>query len=311
MGREGWAVAMLADPRYEELVVLPFKRETRYRSPQSVGRLTVVLLAFMRYHGLHSLDALLASFAQPDRYITKEMLLALGTYTKTAKQGQLYYSRFYVLKCIAWVFYKVPKDHAVWSAAKEPDRLEYKLRPEVEDLHFVTVTDLERMYAVADDKEKLLILLLITTGMRRGALARIRKDDIDLERNEIRTIEKGNKVTTYAVARPARELVARLVVREGLTFEYRAIERILDRLARRAGVTGPHHAHAFRHTYAKMLAKSNVPPLDIQALLGHASFDTTKSFYLKERNADTSKRQTTVPWYEPAPEQPVPRFLTE
>lgn len=309
--RAEWARLLLADPRYEELVVLPFMRQTRYRSPLSIGRFNTVLIAFMGYHGMRALDQLLASFEHPAKYVTKEMVLALGTFVRTDRKGELYFSRFYVIKTIARVFYGVPKDDPLWAELKEPSRLEYKLKPEVEDLHFVPVEDLERMYAVSDDKERLLLLLLVTTGMRRGALARIRGQDIDMENNEIRTVEKGNKVTTYPVVRPARDLIYRLMVEQNVTFKYGSIETILNRIARKAGVKCPHHAHAFRHTYAKMLARSHVAPLDIQALLGHASFDTTKSFYLKERNADTSKRQSCLSWYEPPAMPPVPRFLLE
>ena len=58
-------------------------------------------------------------------------------------------------------------------------------------------------------------------------------------------------------------------------------------MPRRVGVPKPpgEAAHAFRHTYAKGLVSKGVPLSAVQALLGHASLQTTQ-VYLRMTEAE-------------------------
>jgi site-specific recombinase XerD len=70
------------------------------------------------------------------------------------------------------------------------------------------------------------------------------------------------------------------ISRQGLNYHVR-------RWLRRAGVPKPEGevAHAFRHTYAKGLVSRGVPLSAVQALLGHASLQTTQ-VYLRMTGAE-------------------------
>ncbi|MDQ4149064.1 MAG: tyrosine-type recombinase/integrase [Actinomycetota bacterium] len=78
-----------------------------------------------------------------------------------------------------------------------------------------------------------------------------------------------------------------LVRYNGLPFTREALNYHVYRWLLRAGVHKPQGeaAHAFRHTYAKGLVAKGVPLPSVQALLGHASLNTTQ-IYLRMTGAE-------------------------
>jgi integrase/recombinase XerD len=70
------------------------------------------------------------------------------------------------------------------------------------------------------------------------------------------------------------------------------VRRLLRRIAREAGlpeaVWEHMHPHVLRHSAATLLAADNVPPTEIQALLGHADLRTTQRYIHHAGDLDTS-----------------------
>jgi site-specific recombinase XerD len=86
---------------------------------------------------------------------------------------------------------------------------------------------------------------------------------------------------------PIRPSDTLLVRYNGLPFTREALNYHVYRWLVRAGVHKPQGeaAHAFRHTYAKGLVANGVPLPSVQALLGHASLNTTQ-IYLRMTGAE-------------------------
>jgi integrase len=146
-------------------------------------------------------------------------------------------------------------------------------RKRPEDLDVVTVSDadVERMFAAASEWDEILCLSLLGyLGPRRGATARLRRRDVDLERGTIRFREKGGKVVTKPIPHELRELLA-VAEESGLWLspddylvpnrrrQYRSGERsdkvvyrIVKDVAERARVRA--HPHAIRAAFAVRFA---------------------------------------------------------
>ena len=171
--------------------------------------------------------------------------------------------------------------------------------------------------AAASPLEQLVVVLLLTTGLRLGGLVRLRAaeglDDI------LETVEKNGRPRTvrpthacrwlltrwYAAGgRPAGGYVFPSPMRAGAPLSTRRMHQVCARVFERAGVRGPvAHPHAFRHTVVHMLFMNGSsfvrgraarplapPPEAIAKWIGHASPAVTSSVYgrLSEREVEAS-----------------------
>ncbi|MBK9387351.1 MAG: tyrosine-type recombinase/integrase [Planctomycetes bacterium] len=140
--------------------------------------------------------------------------------------------------------------------------------------------EVERLLAVAakgEARDELLVRLLLGTGLRLGEALALEVGDIDLHRGVI-SVRKAKNDRPRVAYVPA-ELVPRLAEwirdREGPLFPIsgRHAQRMIERMAREAGVTAS--AHALRHTVATRVYARTGDLGVVQRVLGHASVATT------------------------------------
>ena len=143
----------------------------------------------------------------------------------------------------------------------------------------------------------LAVVLSITTGARRGELLALRWRDVDIERGLIHlrvdneTATKGG-VRSLPIADPAMPLLkARLEMRQkdefvggDLVFPSRVsrsqpveLKRPFATALKRAGIEG-FRWHDLRHSSASFMAAHGASLLEIGAVLGHKSAQTTKRY---------------------------------
>ena len=149
-------------------------------------------------------------------------------------------------------------------------------------------------------RDKALLEVLYTTGMRNGELRNLTLHDVDLESRELRINDgKGQKdrvvplgeIAAHYVAqyldraRPALvgkrpDAAARLFIsRRGRPLDPLVVnDRIIRKYVHQAGITKHVTAHGFRHTCATHMLKGRANIRHIQALLGHKSLDTTQMY---------------------------------
>ena len=173
---------------------------------------------------------------------------------------------------------------------------EYPRRPK--DLpKYLDREDIKALIDAADEerneerrkRDKLIVLLLYTTGMRVSELVSIKIGDVDLERLSIRIRGKGAKEREVFFSRALLPLLEEFVKgrrpseplfkgRNGKSIHYVTVERILRRLARRAGIGRKVTPHILRHSFATHSLMRGMDVREIQELLGHASLKTTQVY---------------------------------
>ncbi len=150
-------------------------------------------------------------------------------------------------------------------------------------------------------RDRAVIELLYSTGMRRSECAGLDIEDVDLHRGEILIrCGKGGKERIVPVGEKAlRPLMAyldervKILPHEEALFVSQRMKRITpeivaDRIRvwkENARVTSPGCTHAFRHSFASHLLAHGAPLEAIRRLLGHAQIGTTTRYtHLREEN---------------------------
>lgn len=145
-----------------------------------------------------------------------------------------------------------------------------------------------------------MLAVLLDTGLRAGELRGLRLCDVDLATGEIVILpetDKTRKGRTIALGRRAKlelgrywsrfrvgrglddEPTAPLFIGEttGRPLKHSALQLILKRLAKRAGVADV-HPHRFRHTFAIMALRGGMNPFALMHTLGHRDLAMTKKY---------------------------------
>lgn len=139
------------------------------------------------------------------------------------------------------------------------------------------------------NRDRLMILLLLDTGVRISELCAIKKTDIDLEEGSIRIFGKGAKERFVILSRRCIVAIGECLKNgngsdEILFFNQqrrrlntRHAFRLVQEIGERAGIKGL-YPHLLRHTYATNLLRKGGDLLLIKEALGHSSVSTTEIY---------------------------------
>ncbi len=152
----------------------------------------------------------------------------------------------------------------------------------------------------ADLRDRALLELLYSSGMRVSECSGLDLADLDLTHGTARVLGKGNKQRMTMVGRPARDAIEHWMVersrqlsrrrravstttvflnfRDGGSLSSRAMHTIVTRRAREAGLPGDVSPHALRHSFATHLLDRGADLRVVQELLGHESLSTTQIY---------------------------------
>ena len=151
----------------------------------------------------------------------------------------------------------------------------------------------------ADKKEKLIVTLLYTLGLRISELVNLELKDIKDE--WIRVLGKGNKHRDIPLLKSTKELIESYLstsVQKKFIFEKNgeklsenSLRYIVTKVFRRVGLKVT--PHQLRHSYASELLNANAPISDVSELLGHSSMATTQIYTklgsaLKQQNYNSA-----------------------
>ena len=142
---------------------------------------------------------------------------------------------------------------------------------------------------VTNPKHKFILILLYSTGIRRGELLQLKPGDIDRGNMQIwirggkgkkdRYVQLGKSVLAYmdeyiGLFNPKEYLI------EGVHEKYSptSVAQIINAAAKKAGITRRVTAHKFRHSYATHMLEDGIDTRFIQELLGHESIKTTQIY---------------------------------
>ena len=153
--------------------------------------------------------------------------------------------------------------------------------------------------------QKALVILLLSTGIRRTEVVTITLEDLDLEQRQVLIRGKGGKERVVPLAEQAVEAIREYLKHRvkttsrhlfvsangGHAIQGRIVNRILNRIIRRAGLEDQGITpHKLRHTFATHLIRNGADVRTVQELLGHADIQTTARYL----HSDTRTKQSAV-----------------
>ena len=144
-------------------------------------------------------------------------------------------------------------------------------------------------------RDKAILELFYSSGLRLSELAKLTLAQLDLGRNLVTVVGKGNKTRVIPVGSKAieaiqawlklrntwaapDELAIFISERSGKMLSTRQIERRVSLQAERAGISQHLHPHLLRHCFASHLLAGSGDLRAVQELLGHADIRTTQIY---------------------------------
>ena len=134
-------------------------------------------------------------------------------------------------------------------------------------------------------RDKLIITLLYSTGMRVGEFVKLRVEDIDFEERFIRILRENTKTgegrTIFVPREVLNDVRAYLKLKKknsGRIFNLstRRIQQLLKKYGARAGVEAT--PHTLRHTHVVHRLLDKVPITAVQKQVGHKRLTTTQIY---------------------------------
>lgn len=152
-------------------------------------------------------------------------------------------------------------------------------------------------------RDRAILEMLYSTGLRVSELANLARKDIDLDRGEFRVRGKGSKVRIVFVSERAKEHIQQYISERTdnhaplfLNYARRhtkkadilkdkerqlttvSIETIVRTYANHAGILKKVTPHVLRHSFATELLINGADIRSVQEMLGHASITTTQIY---------------------------------
>lgn len=138
--------------------------------------------------------------------------------------------------------------------------------------------------ATTNEKHKIIIELLYSSGLRLQELINLKYEHIDFE-NKTLTVKQG-KGQKDRITICSQRVLNRLDTqgtgyvlkgRKG-TYSQKSVQRALELLGKKAHITQRVTPHILRHSFATHLLENGTDIRYIQALLGHARLETTQMY---------------------------------
>jgi site-specific recombinase XerD len=208
---------------------------------------------------------------------------------------------YYVIAIRNFLKYLAKRDIKSLSA----DKIELPKTPS-RQIDVVEYADLERLLAApmlakqtpANSlralRDRAILETFFSTGLRLAELCNLSRY-ADWKRGEISVRGKGDKLRVVFIADSARKAIQDYLAKRGDTEEKlfisidksgkvigpitpRAVQRVVERRAKEAGIAKRVHAHQIRHSFATDLLMNGADIRSVQSLLGHANIATTQIY---------------------------------
>ncbi|MDM8000460.1 MAG: tyrosine-type recombinase/integrase [Dehalococcoidia bacterium] len=174
------------------------------------------------------------------------------------------------------------------------------------NVSFLRLDEMERLLAAPDVsnetglRDRAILEMLFSTGLRVSELVKLNRDQIDLERKELSVIGKGNRARVVFLSDDAASWVGKylgvrqdyfkpLFIRyagratvgkdgEKMRLTTRSVQRIVAGYAKRAMLQVKTTPHTLRHSFATDLLSGGADIRSVQEMLGHKSITTTQVY---------------------------------
>jgi len=172
------------------------------------------------------------------------------------------------------------------------------------EIEFLDGDELDRLLSAASGtsvkalRDRAILELLFSAGLRVSELININRDQINLNRQEFSVKGKGDKIRIVFISDTAKEalqkyLDKRMDIDPALFVRFskkkkmendkkrltpRSIQRIVKFYAAKAGIVKDVHPHTLRHSFATDLLSNGADIRSVQTMLGHSSITTTQIY---------------------------------
>lgn len=140
-------------------------------------------------------------------------------------------------------------------------------------------SQLERLFNYYSGKRnKLIIYLFISTGIRLSELANIKIEDINLEEKYIKIMCKGGKERNVLINEKCKRMIKDYMNTEGNLFNIkkRQIQNIVSSALKNLNLKGS--THTLRHSSASIIYQNTKDILLVKEFLGHSSVVSTQVY---------------------------------
>lgn len=196
-----------------------------------------------------------------------------------------------------------------------PEKIELAKEPE-RQVEFLEGDELDRLLAaplhdrhgelvaspsVIQLRDKALLELLFSTGLRVSEAAGLTRERVNLKKDEFTVRGKGSKLRVVFLTDSSKEWLKKYLNARGDTSLYlfvshdrakgkggrqaedapltpRSIERVVTKYSHRVGLMKQVSVHTLRHSFATDLLQNGADIRSVQAMLGHSSITTTQIY---------------------------------
>ncbi len=145
---------------------------------------------------------------------------------------------------------------------------------------------------VKDEKHRLMIELMYSSGLRVSELVNLRVRDLDFE-SGVGWVRrgKGRKDRVFVIANILKNKLRNFIIKRGLSYNswlflgrkgrhihIRTIQEIVKKAGLKARILKNVHPHTLRHSFATHLIENGYDLGAVQSLLGHANIQTTMRY---------------------------------
>ncbi len=208
---------------------------------------------------------------------------------------------YYVIALRSFLRFLIKNDYKTLEPSKidlpktESRSLKFLDRDQVD--HLVTSIDTSKEEGLRD---RSILELLFSTGLRVSELAKLNRDQINFERREFGVIGKGGRARVVFVSDRATEWIKRylearqdkfkpLFIRysgavtednngDKMRLTVRSIERIVKKYVKAARLPVDATVHTLRHSFATDLLINGADLRSVQEMLGHKNISTTQIY---------------------------------
>ena len=170
--------------------------------------------------------------------------------------------------------------------------------------NYLTIIDLEKIYELdLSLRDKLIVELLYSTGIRLSELVNIKISDINFYDKTIKVLGKGNKEIYVLFGSVCSKLLKEYINNEnrvylllnknGNKLSERGVEYIIEKIFKSVNVHAKLTPHTLRHTFATHMLDNGCDLVTVQKLLGHSDLSTTSIYtHISNEHLRTTYLQT-------------------
>ena len=267
------------------------------RSPRTIENYKLYLERFIDFAG--DIDV-----AKITSEIIRKYRLWLNRYknSNTGEELLLITQNYHLIALRGLLTYLSQRD--ISSLAADKITLPKTVRKQVTFLHYDEVVRQIEQIPLDNEpglRDRAIIELLFSSGLRVSELVNLNRDHINLARREFMVRGKGQKDRPVFVSMSAAEHVknyldarhdnlpalfisySRRLAKPSVSGDYRrlsarSIQRMVSHYARLAGITKHVSPHTMRHSFATDLLMNGADLRAVQSMLGHSNIATTQIY---------------------------------